>query len=265
MTTHVDAHDERFALSALEDGRRSTREYYVPVWFEHDPRLPPIGRIIDAEIVEMDDGEYALEATYELFDSDGPVPYKRDRRMQTKDLSKGEFFLSFDQNMTTEQDQGSIKTIADAFGVEPQFEGKKALDPISVLTIGGAFVAGGIASGFLKSLGADLYAVVKEKVKEIMSRRKDGEQDKLFKFHSTILINGRSVDVDVIMTNPSPADIDSFFDSGINELDHLISHYLNDPSVARIVLDYQSRSLQIKFGVREDCAPLSWHVVNHDA
>lgn len=264
MTTHLDAHNERLALSALKDGKRSASEYYLPVLFEHDPRIPPIGRIIDAEIVEMDDGEYALDATYELFDGDGPVPYKHDRRMRTKDLSKGELLLSFDRNMTNEQDQDSIKVLADALGVEPLFEGKKALDPISVLTIGGAFVAGGIASGFLKSLGADLYEVAKERVKEIMSRRKEGERDKLFKFHSTVLIDGRSVDVEVIITNPSPSDIDAFFDSGISEVDHLIFRYLKDPSVARIVLDYQDQTLQVKFGVREDCAPLYWRTDSGD-
>ena len=55
-TTHVDRHGERLTRSALESLVRQLRANYIPIGFEHDPRFPPLGRMIDATVVELPDG-----------------------------------------------------------------------------------------------------------------------------------------------------------------------------------------------------------------
>lgn len=47
------------------------QERPVPVNIEHDPTQPPVGRIVGGQLVELADGEVALETDMELFD--GPV------------------------------------------------------------------------------------------------------------------------------------------------------------------------------------------------
>ena len=41
---------------------------YLPFISEHDPRCPPFGRVINAKIVALPDGEHAIEAEIEVFE-----------------------------------------------------------------------------------------------------------------------------------------------------------------------------------------------------
>jgi hypothetical protein len=56
----------------VEDMHRQLQERPVPVNIEHDPTVPPVGRITDSRLVELEDGELALETDTEIFD--GTVP-----------------------------------------------------------------------------------------------------------------------------------------------------------------------------------------------
>ena len=60
-TTHVDRHNERVSLAALESMREQIRNSILPCDVNHDPRFAPFGRVIDAEITHLPDGEHALE------------------------------------------------------------------------------------------------------------------------------------------------------------------------------------------------------------
>ncbi len=49
-TTHADCHGERFSHESLLGAVEQVRRGYVPMMFNHDPRFPPIGRLVDAEV-----------------------------------------------------------------------------------------------------------------------------------------------------------------------------------------------------------------------
>ena len=59
-----------------------SRAAIIPVYNEHDPRNPPVGRTLEAEVRKRRDGEYELLSTYELFagsigaDGDFTNPYE---------------------------------------------------------------------------------------------------------------------------------------------------------------------------------------------
>ena len=54
---------------------------YIPMGIEHDPRIPPLGRVITAEITHLPDGEYALDAKVEVFEEGDVVPLTGVRRI----------------------------------------------------------------------------------------------------------------------------------------------------------------------------------------
>ena len=69
-TTHEDCHNCRLTKEALENvASQINNGKYVPsVGIEHDSSLMPIGKTINAKIVELDDGEFAVMVQQETFE-----------------------------------------------------------------------------------------------------------------------------------------------------------------------------------------------------
>ena len=70
-TTHLLADGYCLAKQVLDDWafEINEAEWALPGNLEHDLTLPPIGKSISAEVKRLEDGEYALEARYEIFEN----------------------------------------------------------------------------------------------------------------------------------------------------------------------------------------------------
>lgn len=257
-TTHVDRHGERMTLGALESMVQLTNQGIIPLGIEHDPRIPPQGRVISAEIVELDDGEYAVEGTAELFDGNlEELENIQDRVIPVRNYKPDEFRIIFDRNFKNDEDQQLINETATLLNnAKIEEEIKKALDPLSVLIVGGSFVLGAIATGFFKKLGEDGYEALKQKITKL-SKRKEGEEEKIFKFDSTLSFEEGTINIEVLITNPSVDDIQHFFDNGLKELDEIAPrHVAGNQGLKKVVFEYRNEQLNLLFGVRQDGLPL---------
>jgi len=67
-TTHIDLHNECLTKEALEGMVEQISNKSIPVNWEHNPIVPPIGSIVSASVEPTKDGEYALVGTIEVFD-----------------------------------------------------------------------------------------------------------------------------------------------------------------------------------------------------
>lgn len=258
-TSHTDRHDEIMGLGALEMMVEQTNRLIIPMGVEHDPRIPPVGRVIAAELVPLEDGEYAVDGTAELFGEDsGELADTGDRRIPVRTYQQGEFQVIADRNFRDENAQRDLTELADILkGASLQEEIKKSFDPIAILTVGGGFVLGGIAGGFLKEIGADAYKALKAKLVKVYSAAPVAGQEKLFTFDTTITHGDQSLNVEVIMTNPQVEDIQQFFNQGIQELDQILPrHFESDTALARLVLEYRAGHLEAKFGVLRNGIPV---------
>lgn len=259
-TTHKDRHGERMSLQALETMMEQTNEKIIPMGVEHDPRIPPKGRVISAELVELEDGEYALDGIAELYDEDySNIEDVGNREIPVREYSEDKFKIVVDRNYRTKEDQALLKDLSEILETDelPEEEIKKSFDPISILTIAGAFALGNIFGGFFKKMGADAYDALKIKLGEVLSKKKDGEKDKLFTFDTTISDDDKSVNVEVILTNPSVEDIQEFFDNGIKELDAVLpEHFNSEHGYKRIVFEYSNKKLAVKFGILKSGVPV---------
>jgi hypothetical protein len=183
MTTHVDRHGDRMMLSALESALEQIHRTFVPLGVEHDPRIPPQGRLVRASIRKLEDGEYALDGEFELFEPQERVPLgPDDRQIPIRRFGDGEMHVEFDRLLRSELDQQDIKDIATLFRTEPTEEVKKSVDPLAILTVGGAFVLGGIAAGVLSRIGEDAYEALKGKIKAFFERRNKAPEETLLHF-----------------------------------------------------------------------------------
>ncbi|MBK6512484.1 MAG: hypothetical protein IPG64_27135 [Haliea sp.] len=257
-TTHRDSEGDKLALEALYSLVDGIRSSYIPIWDEHDPRKPPLGRIASAEVRERNDGEYEVFAILEIFDGSEPDRYSGEREhIREKPLDVGQIVVSPDRTFMSKEDLDDINVLAKLLGTSPIESVKKAMDPLSILQLTAAFVAGGVASGFLGKLGSDAADALKEKIKRIMRRAEERTSERVFRLVLQLEKDGYSIEADIFITNPTDEDIDSLFSSGLSETDKQIPKLMNfGKQLSKLTFEYKDNNLQLKFGVRKDCVPV---------
>lgn len=73
--------DIRIAREAVEGMAKQLQGRALPLNLEHDPTQPPVGRVLGVELVELDDGELALERRHpRVAQQPSPGSAKLDRR-----------------------------------------------------------------------------------------------------------------------------------------------------------------------------------------
>lgn len=150
-----------------------------------------------------------------------------------------------------------IRDLSNLFETEPKEEVKKALDPLTVLTIGGAFLLGGIAKGILSKIGGDGYGLLKDRLKKLMGREKPGEKEKLLSFQFIIQHGDYTLETEMILTNPTDDDIERVLTNGLQELDRVMPAYCNPATgIKKAVFEYSDGNVKFKYGIRKDAAPL---------
>lgn len=78
---------------------------YIPLTIEHDIRKPPIGRVVSAEVVVLEDGTHLLQAEAEIFeasdDFDSLPKNHKYVKIQAEEVDKFQVF----GNQTFEEDE----------------------------------------------------------------------------------------------------------------------------------------------------------------
>ena len=254
-TTHIDRHNERMSKSALESMVEQIKANIIPAGIDHDPRIPPVGRIKDAKLQKRTDGEYEVIGIIEMFEPGDEIPLSN-RRLTIRKPDSKEFELIYDRSYRNEKDQKTIEEIGKILDSSPIEESKKSYDVLSVLTIAGVFAAGAISAGFFNSLGKDAYDSLKKYIKELLKRKSKETEERLFKFNPIVEIKDRVIEIDIILTNPKDGDIDMFFEDGLKELDSNFAKWIENKSIAKLVFEYSDNSLKLKFGIRKDGVPM---------
>lgn len=246
-------------INALE----KHKDDYIPLTIGHDVRKPPVGRIWPTTVTVDDDGTYLLQAKGEVFeeldDLDSIPKGKRVVRIQAEEV---ETFQAIG-NQTFEEDED----IADLYrelqhlgsGEVNQAYRENSVDPISLLIIGcGVFVLQGISNGFFSKLGEDLYEALKLKLKNIYARKRLKEKEQLLLFKLFITSSaGKTVEVNIVITNPSCEDIDGFFNFVPAMLDTMLPQIpIDDLDLCRVVFSYQFAELKVLYGLRSDSIPV---------
>lgn len=262
-TTHVDAHNEQMTLSSLESMSKQANDNIIPLIVEHDPRLPPIGRIVSTQIKQLEDGEYALEGTFCICESEDEFNLLADdkREMKIDEHPINSLSIMYDRSYQNSEDITLIYELNEIVksGSEPAFYTKKALEPISVFYIVGGFALANVAAGFFNQIGSDLWEIFKNKLKKLLSNKTAPEDEKLLSFDFTIEKDGYKVNTSIILTNPTEEDIDNFLEKGIKEVDLLpVEYFEPDMALKKIILEYSDNKLKVNFGVRKDAVPINW-------
>lgn len=257
--THVDRHKDRLTLEALESMCDNIRKSYIPYIVNHDPRCPPLGRVIESEIIPFADGEHALEVEVELFE-EGPLPplEPSDRSIPLRDLPPDSLLLTIDRTFEQPEFRDAVEEVARLFGTPLKFEGKKALEPIAVLVIGaGAFAVGKFASSFFSRLGSNAANALSEWLKQLICRGRRDDEERLLRFEFECHHNGQTVHVEAILSSPTEEEIDRFLQRGLSQFDQILHEHLGAAEgLGRYVYSYSEGKLKLEFAVRRDALPM---------
>jgi hypothetical protein len=257
-TSHVDRHHEKITVEALRSFAAMTNSTYIPVLIEHDPRVPPQGRVISAELRQLEDGEYAVVGISEIFEEGDVIPFKNDgREIPICEFSENRIHIMYDRSYINREDIKEIENLKNLLNAEAEEEGKKALEPISVLGLGAAFILGGISSGFLNKVGEDGYELLKNKIKNLLNRKRLNKQEYLFRLETNIEREDGILNIVTIITNPTNEDIDSLLSSGLKQLDQLTERLGPETTnIKKIVCEFRAGELREPFGIRKDAVPV---------
>jgi hypothetical protein len=254
-TTRVDRHGDRFTREALEGAAQQTVAAYIPMLFNHDPRIPPLGRTVRAFVEQLPDGEWALVAESEVFDTSGPLPpLATDREMVIREYPLDQITVVQDRSYRHPDDRAIIDDLVQGLPVNVEVYGKKALEPLSVLILAMSAGAAAFAGGFLNKMGSDAWDYLKPRIAKLLVRRKEDQPEYLFILEVQVCRPTGVLAIQCILTNPSQADLEQFWSDGVQKLDSLLPSMLSLPGyIRKVVITYSDGSFHGQFAVRKDC------------
>lgn len=258
-TTHVDKHDERLTLEALESLVEQINHQYVLLSVEHDPRIPPIGRVASAKLVRLDDGEYGVEGVVELFETNNSITdAMTDREIAIPAYTGEKILITVDRSYThDEESQKIIRELQEHAQIEVREEGKKSIEPLSMLTIGIALVVGQFLNGMLAKASADTWDYVKHRISQMLRHNKASNKKSILVYRLYISEPNQQKLIEVVLSNPSPREIEMFHSACLEKIDALVPSLLAaHPLIKKVVLECKMGEVTILYGVRLDGLPM---------
>lgn len=264
-STHRDLHGDRLTEDALRSLVEQISDHYIPSNYEHDIRIPPVGRTVSAEVVELVDGEFALFVETEVWErGDSLETLQGDgRAIPVRIYPHETFSVGYDRMFSHGEGRALVDSLAELAGQDqaPRMTLKKSLDPVGILEIHtGILVVGAIGAGFLAKLGADIYDNLKKQLQSFFSE--DSDRDYILDFTLGVESADRQHEVHLLLSRPNPDDLEAFFDQRLEGLDFLVEQVLQlgtDTDIARIVVEWAEGALKLKYAVRTDGVPIHFH------
>jgi hypothetical protein len=258
-TTRLDQHGEQAGVEALQGMVDALNAHYIPFGVDHDPRIPPVGRIASATLEPFQGDHFAIVGTLELWDdgdtSDQLIGDGRSPPPPTQPAAV--FEVLYDRPGIQELGIEPFADLARLAGesVRPKYHAKKAAEPLStVLIVCGSFASGAIAGGFFNALGADIYAAFKEKLGKLFKPRKSGER--LLALHFGVRTGERVVSADLIASDPSEPAVALLLAGGLSEFDRVVEETLRShPRAAKVVCHWERGKVELLYWVRDDGVP----------
>ena len=258
VTTHLDMDGERLAVEGLESFAATVNANYLPFTVEHDIRNAPIGRVASATIARLEDGEFAVKGTFEIFEEGDTMSSLRGdgRKIRIACDDIPTFNVEYDRSYETTEGRELLAALS---RLSPESRAivqvKKSVGPVSTLIIATTIMGTAIATGFFGKLGEDLYAGLKNILKAHFGACKDSKE-RVLDFQFTTTRHGEPVEIHILLTNPTPEEMEALFSCGFGDLDSYLSLCEGLDSAARFVFEYRDGGLESLYVLRGDCVPL---------
>lgn len=254
-SSHLDKHNDQISLDALKDLVEQINGGYLPMGVEHDPRIPPVGRLVSARLEHLADGEYQVLGMAEIFQPNDTAQLSDDKkRMNIAVVSAEQPVVEYDLSYDQPEDITIIDEIAALIGAKTEWQIKKALEPLSVLSLAVNY----FAAGFLGKMGEDAWDALKNRLLALFARKRAENRDYLMILKITYQEEDRYLEVQTIVTNPSECDL-AFLRKRSSQIDKIALQVLRDhPYIARLVLECGHGEIEVKYCLSETAVPVEF-------
>ncbi len=210
-SSQVDLHRDMLTRGALESMVQQAKEHFLPAYLEHDYRNAPVGRTVDAYLKEGEDGTTYLIAVMEMFDKeDVGIDEKEKRTIVLPEYNINSLQVIYDR---TYEEKNYLELVTQMqVAMDPYAKAseklKKAFEPLSFLTIVGAFVLGAIASGFFNKIGSDGWDKLSKTLQSLIKKRTAEKKEFIITFEILVhTADGDRISCLIHYTNPREKDI----------------------------------------------------------
>lgn len=221
----------------VSDAFEHLQEHPAPVNLEHDPTQLPVGRVIAGHLVELDDGEVALESEMEIFTGTIPVAFYPASQLAAAASAlgaivpeEGPLEILIDDRSYQPEDLELLRQTAAQAGKTKATDGalrfSQLPDALLVFGLGSAASATWwFSRNFFSKLGDELgtevgqdlvlaYRSLKAKLREVVRRRQPADRPPLTMITLTVEREDGAV-VDVEGSSRADDDkLDDFLDGG---------------------------------------------------
>jgi len=173
-------------------------------------------------------------------------------------VQQGSYEVICDRSFLDEEQKAYVDEIASILKVAPVEELKKAVEPVSVLTIAVGAAIGAFGRAFFSKLGEEAALALVDRIKRAFAKgAKRGDDDNLLVFLFSCEQADRKIEIQVILENPNPETIELFFKEGFSELDNVVAqNIMIEENLRRLVYSFDNSGLSVMYGVRKDAFPL---------
>lgn len=265
-TTHKDKHGEHPTLEELERVVKQANASYIPVGAHHDPRIAPQGRVLEAHIEELDDGEHAASGQIEIFEN-GDAPEEKsgprsipERRPQGRALE-----VLYDRAFLSPNVERDLTDIARGIGASCNQDLKKAIEPsVPILTIVGItlglIVARDFFKGFFTQMGEDAWVALRKRIPRLFRTLRKGSEARkecLLVLRAVPQKGNPYLCVEVVVPNATEEDLVKLRTDAASDIDMIVAKLGKlQPSARHFTFEFVDGELKLLYAVRSDAAPL---------
>lgn len=253
-----------------------------PVNIEHDPTRPPVGRIVKPRLIELPDGEVALETETELFDEAVSAVLRSASGLEEEvarlpglQIGEGPLGLTVDPRSYRQEDIEAIRESATGAGEIEVFDNAMRFsvlpDALLVIGLGTPTVAAWwFSKGFFTKLGemfgeavgeemASSYRAFKAKTVEAVERREPRDRLPITMFTLQIpRSNGGVIEVEG-STRGLKGELEAFLDAGSQLLPiaEVYARATVEPDrLAKMHFAHTERGWKFVYGLDVDALPV---------
>ncbi len=180
-STHRDLQGDSISRSGLESYADCINDSGLWLNVDHDPTLPPVGRVSNATVVRNTDDHYVLYADIAPLPADAYLLLTERSssaavgRDETEDVpvAPPRYVFTYNPHVVPEDIVRDITSVSDRVDSQPQVQKSLTAD----LLLGGIIIVGGwsiktMAKGFLDQVGRNLADVASRKASQTLQRRR---------------------------------------------------------------------------------------------
>ncbi|MBM2888386.1 hypothetical protein [Leptospira interrogans] len=252
----VDKDLQSMSLDALKEMANQSVENYIPIYWNHDFRNPPIGRIISADVREIDNGHFELYGIGEYFDA--PVEtFSSEKSIYVETTETSLFSVEYDTRFITPESEIALKDLLELSTDQHVSLVNKSDSYDEYLIIKtGIFVAGTIVAGMLSKFGQDIYSKLKENLIKYF-KIKANKEYLIIQFLAKK--ENWPFEINTMVLNSDVKTINKLFEEQFAGLDNLIQSIpLEKEKISKVFLSYKDGYFKIEYFIREDCVPLTY-------